>query len=99
MPVTPSTLGYSTELDATLYDPAKAQQLLADAGFPGGEGFPPFTLYAWQASDTPFMVEHAELIAQMWQENLGLDVTVEADENVAIRERAQSRAGRQRLFL
>ncbi len=37
------------------------------------------------------MVEHAESIAQMWQENLGLDVTVEAGENVAIRERVRNR--------
>ena len=37
------------------------------------------------------MVEHAELIAQMWQDNLGLDVTVEAGQNVSIRERVRNR--------
>ena len=89
--VTPSTLGYSPELDATPYDPEQARELLAAAGYPGGEGYPPFTLYTWQASDTPFMVEHAELIAQMWQDNLGLDVTVEAGQNVSIRERVRNR--------
>ena len=89
--VTPSTLGYSPELDATPYDPDRARELLAAAGYPGGEGYPPFTLYTWQASDTPFMVEHAELIAQMWQDNLGLDVTVEAGQNVSIRERVRNR--------
>ena len=89
--VTPSTLGYSPELDATPYDPEQARELLAAAGYPGGEGYPPFTLYTWQASDTPFMVEHAELIAQMWQNNLGLDVTVEVGQNVSIRERVRNR--------
>ena len=89
--VTPSTLGYSPELDATPYDPERARELLAEAGYPGGEGYPPFTLYTWQASDTPFMVEHAELIAQMWQDNLGLDVTVEAGQNVSIRGRVRNR--------
>ena len=89
--VTPSTLGYSPALDATPYDPDRARELLAEAGYPGGEGYPPFTLYTWQASDTPFMVEHAELIAQMWQDNLGLDVTVEAGQNVSIRERVRNR--------
>ena len=89
--VTPSTLGYSSDLDATPYDVEKAQQLLAEAGYPGGEGYPAFTLYTWQASDTPFMVEHAELIAQMWEDNLGLDVEVEAGQNVSIRERVRNR--------
>ena len=39
--VTPSTLGYSPELDATPYDPERARELLAEAGYPGGEGYPP----------------------------------------------------------
>jgi peptide/nickel transport system substrate-binding protein len=37
-PVTPSTIGYTPELDP-IFDPEKARQLLADAGYPGGEGF------------------------------------------------------------
>jgi len=89
--VTPSALGYSPELGAWPYDPEQARQLLAEAGYPDGQGYPPFTLYTWQASDTPFMVEQAELIADMWQENLGLQVTVEVGQNVSIRERVQNR--------
>jgi peptide/nickel transport system substrate-binding protein len=37
--VTPSTIGYTPELDPFPFDPDKARQLLADAGYPGGQGF------------------------------------------------------------
>jgi peptide/nickel transport system substrate-binding protein len=89
--VTPSTLGYSPELGPLPYDPEKARQLLAEAGYPGGQGYPPFTLYTWQASDTPLMVEQAQLIADMWRKNLGLQVEVVAGDNVSIRERVRNR--------
>jgi peptide/nickel transport system substrate-binding protein len=36
--VTPSTIGYTPELDPFPYDPEKARQLLAEAGYPSGEG-------------------------------------------------------------
>ena len=36
--VTPSTIGYIPELDPFPYDPEKARQLLAEAGYPSGEG-------------------------------------------------------------
>ncbi|HRW03603.1 MAG TPA: ABC transporter substrate-binding protein [Caldilineaceae bacterium] len=49
-----------------------AQQLLADAGFPGGEGFPTLKLLT-----TPPGRRAGEVIANMYQENLG--ITVELD--------------------
>jgi peptide/nickel transport system substrate-binding protein len=89
--VTPSALGYSSDLDALPYDPEKARQLLAEAGYPGGEGFPPFKIFTWDGGDVPLQPQQAELIADMWKENLGLQVTVEVGDTVAIRQRAQNR--------
>ena len=52
---------------------AKAKELLADAGYPDGEGFPVFE-YAYNTNTGHQAV--AEAIQQMWQTNLGIDVTL-----------------------
>ncbi len=84
---TPNALGYSPELDPFPYDVAKAKQLLAQAGYPGGAGFPPFKIHTWNAGDFPFLPEMSLLIADMWKKNLGLDVQVSVGEAVATREK------------
>lgn len=40
----PGMLGYDPGLKAWSYDPARARALLAEAGYPGGQGLPVFTL-------------------------------------------------------
>src|SRR5699024_7440045 len=47
---------------------AEAQRLLADAGYPDGEGFPTINVLA--AADFPQL----DAIVDTWQTNLGIDV-------------------------
>lgn len=55
-------------------DVEKAQQLLADAGYPNGEGFPKLTLKLRAEGPAPTAV--AQAYASALKENLGIDVEV-----------------------
>lgn len=71
------------EAFAYQYDPELAAELLADAGYPGGQGFPAFEVYFWS-------VDRATLIMQalqaMWKQNLGIDVDLKPLEPSAMRD-------------
>ena len=62
----PGMPGYSENI-ALAYDPQKARELLSDAGYAGGQGFPPVE---WAAS--PGGEHLISFIRSAWQENLGL---------------------------
>ena len=74
--VPPGTLGYDPP-QLFNYDPEEARRLLADAGFPGGEGFPTFTI-------TYNTLEQHQKIAvaiqQMWRKELGINVEIQNQE-------------------
>ena len=53
------------------YDPELAADLLAQAGYPGGEGFPEMTLYTKEGE----FIREAEAIQRMLGENLGVKLT------------------------
>lgn len=55
----------------------EAQQLLAEAGFPDGEGLPEITL-AYYTDDT--VKKTVEALQQMWKENLGIDMKITTNE-------------------
>jgi ABC-type transport system substrate-binding protein len=57
------------------FDVAKAKQLLADAGYPGGKGFPPVVMLVPGADD-----KVAQAVQQMWQDNLGVQVKYDGEE-------------------
>lgn len=68
-------------IDTTKAKIEEAQALLAEAGYPNGEGFPEVTL-TYNVGGLKQSV--AEAIQQMWKENLGVNVTLEAVEGTAI---------------
>ncbi|WP_221029513.1 peptide ABC transporter substrate-binding protein [Actomonas aquatica] len=66
----PDTAGY-TPPKVINYDPEAARALLAEAGFPGGEGFPKMELL-YNTSDGHRAL--AEALQQMWRKELGIDI-------------------------
>ena len=53
------------------YDPEEAKRLLAEAGYPDGEGFPAYELL-YNTADHHKTI--AESIQQMWKRTLGIDI-------------------------
>lgn len=62
------------------YDPERAQELLAEAGYPGGEGLPTITL-AFNSSETHSRI--AQAVQQMWADTLGATVELQPVEGRA----------------
>jgi ABC-type transport system substrate-binding protein len=82
--VTPSTIGYSPELDPFPFDPVKARQLLAEAGYPEGKGFGKLVINTWVSPSLPLLPESAQLGAEFWRRELGLDVEVRVGDAAAL---------------
>jgi ABC-type transport system substrate-binding protein len=61
--------------DIQKFDPAMAKDLLSQAGFPDGEGFPAQTM--WLRAPSPLDKTVASALAAMLTENLNIDVELE----------------------
>lgn len=70
--VPPSMPGY-TSPGTLVHDPERARGLLAEAGFPGGEGFPELE-YLFNSSESHRQI--GEALQAMWRKELGIAVTL-----------------------
>ena len=87
--ITPTTLGYSPGIDPFPFEPDKARQLLAEAGYPGGKGFGKVIINTHFAKAVPYIPESAELAADMWKRELGLDVEVRVTDFTALKKQTR----------
>jgi ABC-type oligopeptide transport system substrate-binding subunit/DNA-binding SARP family transcriptional activator len=69
----PGIPGYSPDTGLG-YDPERARDLLAQAGYPGGRGFPELNLYTSVSKDLDSM---GELVRRGWQETLGITLRLQ----------------------
>lgn len=69
----PPMAGYTPTIGNS-YNIIEAQNLLADAGYPNGEGFPKVTIIYNTNEDHKKV---AEYIQQQWKENLGVEASLE----------------------
>ncbi len=73
--ITPGVAGYNPDLPAIPYDPERAKELMAEAGYPNGEGMPPLKI----ATTAPNK-DTAAYFASTYKNVLGIPVEVETVE-------------------
>jgi peptide/nickel transport system substrate-binding protein len=84
----PSGLGYEDDIAPLAFDPDKAQELMASAGYPNGEGFNGgrvFPIHTWTGAGAPLTVEVSQLICNMWKTTLGINCEVKVGEEVSLK--------------
>lgn len=71
----PGLPGYNAALQGLPYDPQRARQLLAESKYGGADKLPPIVFTA--SGNGSDIGRSVSALAQMWQQNLGITLTVE----------------------
>ena len=71
--IVPPFVGYNSPGDIK-FDPDKAKRLLADAGYPNGEGFPKINFLT---TDRESSKRLAEALQAMWKKYLGIEISIQ----------------------
>lgn len=71
----PALPGFNPNLKGLPYDPVKARQLLAESKYGGPDGLPPIVYTAAGIGNTAS--PDVAAMVQMWEQNLGVKITVE----------------------
>ncbi len=71
----PGLPGFNTELKGLPYDPEQARQLLKQSKYGGPQGLPPIVFT--DAGTGTYIGADVAAMAQMWEQNLGVTITVE----------------------
>jgi oligopeptide transport system substrate-binding protein len=71
----PGLPGFNTELKGLPYDPEQARQLLQQSKYRGPEGLPPIVFT--DLGTGSYVGADIAAMAQMWEQNLGVTITVE----------------------
>ncbi|OLC20883.1 MAG: hypothetical protein AUH33_02805 [Chloroflexi bacterium 13_1_40CM_68_21] len=87
--VAPGVPGQKKE-NALLYDTAKAKQLLAEAGYPDGKGWPANVKFTYSSTSAENKAI-GEAVQGMWKSALGIDIVLEPMEAKAFDDWRQSR--------
>jgi oligopeptide transport system substrate-binding protein len=82
--IPPGMPGHSAGIGVP-YDPVGAQELMAQAGYPCGSGFPPVEVIIWPDAEVQM-----EGIRRSWRETLGVEVSFKKIPIIDIEERATS---------
>lgn len=69
----PESLDYPQAPKVIRFDPVEAQRLMAEAGYPGGKGFPKFDILI-NTHEAHRVI--AEAVQEMWRKNLGIHVGI-----------------------